>query len=129
MLALLLAVAASRFNTEGTEARAQRAQRSAERPTQRRAPHKGKRTDLKIGHYGDAHFSEMAAEFAEAGEDDEFAGAGGGGVVLHVAGVLMRDLAGLEADAGGGFDVAARGSADHPPWACDNFALCKGAAL
>src|SRR2546421_5943612 len=63
----------------------------------------------------------MAAEFAEAGEDDEFAGAGGDGFVLHVPGVLMRDVDSVEADAEGGIDVAARGIADHPAVGFDDF--------
>src|SRR5881392_475393 len=83
--------------------------------------HKGRKTDLKIGHYGDEHFSEMAAEFAEAGEDYEFAGTGGDGLVLHVPGVLMRDVDSVEADAEGGIDVAARGVADHPAVSFDDF--------
>src|SRR6266699_1710238 len=83
--------------------------------------HKGRRTDLKIGHYGGKRFSEMAAEFAEAGEDDEFAGTGGDGFVFHVPGVLMRDVDGVEADTQGGIDVAARGIADHPAVGLDYF--------
>src|SRR5258708_3914463 len=78
-------------------------------------------TDLKIGHYKGKRLLEMAAEFAEAGEDDEFAGAGGDGLVLHVPGVLMRDVDGVEADTKGGIDVAARGIADHPAMGFDDF--------
>ncbi len=63
----------------------------------------------------------MAAEFAEAGEDDEFAGAGGDGLVFHVPGVLMRDVDGVESDFEGGIDVAARGIADHPAVGFDDF--------
>src|SRR5882724_10997141 len=63
----------------------------------------------------------MAAELAEAGEDDEFAGAGGDGFMLHVPGVLMRNVDGVEADAEGGIDVAARGVADHPAMGFDDF--------
>ena len=63
----------------------------------------------------------MAAQFAEAGEDHEFAGAGGGGFVLHVPGVLMRDVDGVEADTEGGIDVAARRIADHPAMSFDDF--------
>ncbi len=63
----------------------------------------------------------MAAQFAEAGEDHEFAGAGGDWFVLHVPGVLMRDVDGVEADTEGGVDVAARGIADHPAMGLDDF--------
>jgi len=45
--------------------------------------------------HGDPLKLKMAAEFAEAWEDDEFAGAGGDGFVLHVPGVLMRDVDGV----------------------------------
>ena len=56
----------------------------------------------------------MAAEFAERWEDDEFSDAGEDGLVLHLPGVLMRDVDGVEADLHGGIDVAARAVADHP---------------
>ena len=40
----------------------------------------------------------MAAEFAEAGEDYEFAGAGHDGFVFHVPGMLVGNVDGVEAD-------------------------------
>src|SRR5882757_325069 len=119
---LMRSIYDSEFNTEGTEARAQRARRKRGKGSLKPAPlHKSKRTDVKIGRYRDEHVSEMAAEFAEAGEDDEFAGAGGDGFVLHVPGVLMRNVDGVEADAKGGIDVAARRIADHPAMGFDDF--------
>ena len=57
---------------------------------------------------------EVAAEFAERGEDDEFSDAGEDGLVFELPGVLMRDVDGVEADLHGGIDVAARAVADHP---------------
>ncbi len=57
---------------------------------------------------------EVAAEFAEGREDDEFADAGEDGFVLELPGVLMRNVDGVEADFHGGIDVAARAVADHP---------------
>ena len=57
---------------------------------------------------------EVAAEFAEGGEDDEFADAGDDRLVFELPGVLVRDVDGVEADLHGGVDVAARAVADHP---------------
>src|SRR3984885_1471569 len=57
---------------------------------------------------------EVGPEFAEGGENDEFADAGEDGLVLELPGVLMRDVDGVEADLHGGIDVAARAVADHP---------------
>jgi hypothetical protein len=69
------------------------------------ASRKNEGTGLKTGHYKEglaeatprhnATDLEMAAEFAEAGEDDEFAGAGGNWFVLHVPSVLMRNVDGV----------------------------------
>jgi len=71
----------------------------------------------------------MAAEFAEAGEDDEFAGASHDGFVFHVPGVLMRDVNGVEADFEGGIDVAARAVADHPTLRFDDFVFGDKASV
>lgn len=65
----------------------------------------------------------MRAEFAEAGEDDEFAGAGHDGFVFHVPSMLVRDVHGVEADLESGIDVAARTVADHPALRLHNFVL------
>ena len=73
----------------------------------------------KIGYYR----LEMAAEFPERGENDEFSVAGEYGLVLHVPSVLMRDVDGVEADFHGGIDVAARAIADHPAVGFHDFVL------
>src|ERR1700733_342777 len=57
---------------------------------------------------------EVGPEFAEGGENDEFADAGEDGLVLELPGVLVRDVDGVEADLHGGIDIAARAVADHP---------------
>jgi hypothetical protein len=57
---------------------------------------------------------EVAAQFAEARENDEFADTGEDGLVFELPGVLMRNVDGVEADLHGGIDVAARAVADHP---------------
>ena len=123
MSALSLVAAAKANLTQRAQRQEHRGHREkrGERETKAAPLQKGKRTDLKIGHYKGKHLLEMAAEFAEAGEDDEFAGAGGDGFVLHVPGVLMRDVDSVEADAEGGIDVAARGVADHPAVSFDDF--------
>jgi len=72
---------------------------------------------------------EVAAELAEAGEDDEFAGAGGDGFVLHAPSVLVRDVDGVEADAEGGIDVATGAVADHPAVRFYDFVLCDEAGV
>jgi len=64
---------------------------------------------------------EVGAEFAEGWEDDEFAGAGHYGFVLHVPGVRVRDVDGVEADFHSGVDVAARAVTDHPAVRFDDF--------
>ena len=57
---------------------------------------------------------EVAAEFAEGWEDDEFADAGEDRFVFERPSVLMRDVDGVEANLHGGIDVAAWAVADHP---------------
>jgi len=57
---------------------------------------------------------EVATEFAESGEDDEFSAAGDDRLVFELPGVLVRDVDGVEANLHGGVDVAARAVADHP---------------
>jgi hypothetical protein len=72
---------------------------------------------------------EMRAEFAEAGEDYEFAGAGHYWFVFHVPGVLVRDVDGVEADFEGGVDVAARAVADHPALRFYDFVFADEAGV
>jgi len=71
----------------------------------------------------------VAAEFAEAGEDDEFAGAAHDGFVFHVPSVLVRDVNGVEADLEGGIDVAAWAVADHPALRLHNFMFADEAGV
>src|ERR1700722_7007882 len=88
---------------------------SGERDVGRRERKVSGRADCVKSGAGAPHSKlEVAAEFAEGGEDDEFADAGEDGLVLELPGVLMRDVDGVEADLHGGIDVAGRAVSDHP---------------
>src|ERR1700722_12091483 len=95
---------------------------SGERDVGRRERKVSGRADCVKSGAGAPHSKlEVAAEFAEGGEDDEFADAGEDGLVFELPGVLMRDVDGVEADLHGGVDVAARAVADHPGGIFDDF--------
>src|SRR5258708_27045565 len=67
---------------------------------------------------------EVAAEFAEIGEDDQLARAGHDRFVFHVPGVRMRDVHGVEADSHGGVVGAARAVGAHPAPGFVGFVCC-----
>jgi hypothetical protein len=65
----------------------------------------------------------MDSEFAEAGEEDEFAGAALKLLVLEDPGGVVRNEDGVEAGLKSGIDVASRAVADHPAVGLDDFEL------
>jgi hypothetical protein len=73
--------------------------------------------------------SEVGAELAEAGKDDEFAGAGHDGFVFHVPGVLVGDVDGVQADFERGIDIAARAVTDHPAMRFYDFVFADEACV
>src|SRR5690348_7774062 len=65
----------------------------------------------------------MGAEFAEAGEEDEFAGAAFELLVLKHPGGMVRNEDGVESGLKSGINVAARAVAHHPAVGFHNFEL------
>src|SRR5205814_7335981 len=71
----------------------------------------------------------MGTEFAKRGKDDQLSGAGHDRFVLHVPGVRVRNVNGIETDLHRGIDVAARAVADHPTLSFNDFVFVHQSAV
>src|SRR5271156_4849676 len=95
-------------------------------------------TDLRIGRYsaglaqgkpapredeGGAALrgSEVAPEFAEGWQDDEFAGSRDDDLMLQLPSVFVRNVDGVQTNLHRGVDVAAGAVADHPGVGLDDL--------